>query len=264
MVGMITFSTAPTRPDRGRLSGYFGLIALLCAGLVSFLAGCDQNDLAVTLASQDFKLSFGTATGNVSTITCSTTLDPCNSPANQVMSALSGTGATASGLCDAGNQRCAVMLESTVSVSLSPTEDPAFKSATAGKSYRGASSLSFRYTIPRNSLSFDISELSFYIAAVQTPTVHDSSVIYIDKTGSIAKGQVVAEATGNVTLDARASGGNMLDEAVANPAVPFQIFISAQPMLRSGEPLPTGELWLHVIPMITLNLNQKSLFSVAG
>lgn len=239
-------------------------IALLCACLVSFLAGCEPTELAVTLASQDFKLSFGTAAGNVSTIACTTTLDPCNSPANQAMSALIGTGGTASGICDTGSQRCAVMVESTVAMTLSPTDDPAFKSATAGKSYRGASSLSFRYTVPRNSLSFDIPELTFYIASAQTPTVHDSSVIYIDKSGSIPKGQVISEATGSVTLDARASGGGSLDEALATPATPFQIFISVQPTLRAGEPLPTGELWLHVIPMITLNLSQRGLFFAAN
>src|SRR5262249_36065080 len=141
----------------------------LCAGFFVGAAagGCGLLDIPITLQTQSFMQNFGNSTGTVPPVQCTIAGDPsCNTVTTQVNTAVASSGATVPPSCDmsVNPNLCVAQLDATFSYPVTLSKDQSFTTAVAGKAVAVVKSISLKYGIPTNSLTFNIPELDLYIA----------------------------------------------------------------------------------------------------
>lgn len=229
-----------------------GVLAGLFVGAAS--GGCGLFDIPITLSTQEYKQNFGNSTGTVPSVSCTTQTDPCSQAASQVGSALAANGATVTGVCDTSAMKCTAKLDATVSYSLSLANDQSFATSVAGKVVSVVHSISLKYGVPKNTATFNIPQLDLYIAPQGTTKIDDPKAVYIDKIPMLTKGQVIADGANSITVDTASKAGAQFIYYVQNPNQTFVLLVNAKPVVRAGDAMPAGELWLRVTPVITVGL----------
>jgi hypothetical protein len=228
-----------------------GLAATLLVGAAGL--GCGLLDIPIKLKTQEYQQNFGTATGTVPTVTCTAATDPCTSAATQVQGAVA-SGTTVTGSCDTAAMKCMAQLNATVSYPVSLQNDQSFATSVAGKAVSVVHSIALQYGVAKNTLTFNLPEFDLYIAPMGVTRVDDPSAVYIDKVPSIQKGQTSADDAASITVDTSSKAGVQFVYYVQNPSKQFVLLANAKPVVKAGDPMPAGEIWLHITPVITVGL----------
>lgn len=227
-----------------------GLLAALSAGVLSCgLINPNILDTDIRLQKQVYSQDFGKASGVVPVVPCSAQTDVCQ----QVTDLL--TGAPARGVCDTAAMRCYAEASMTLPYTVNLSQDQAFQSGIAGRVVQFVRAIELGYSLPVNTLTFDVPQVEIYVGPQDAKNKTDPGVVRVGTIGPFAAGQTISDGAPMTLAIADGSPARaQLEQNVKNPKVPFVFLISATPRMDSGKPLPAGKLELHVFPKVTVGL----------
>lgn len=235
--------SAPKRIVRG----LFAASLLACV-----TGGCGLFDQTITLQPQEFKQNFGTSMGTVPNVPCTTAADPCMQVANMVSGSVMG--ATAKGVCDTASQKCTAEVTATLSYPITLSKEQNFATMVAGKAVSVVHTITLKYGVSKNTTTFPIPETSLYIAPMGVTSVADSRAVYIDKIPAIAKGTTIPDGGGSISLPEGSPARAEFVKYIQSPTTPFVLLGVAKPVVKAGDAMPAGEIWLRVIPEFVVGL----------
>ena len=233
------------------MSRWGTVIAALSAGLLSCgLINPNILDTDIRLQRQVYSQDFGKSMGTIPEVPCSAQTDLCQ----QVTDAVGG-GQQARGVCDTGAMRCYAEASMTLPYTVNLSQDQAFQSGVAGRVVQFVRAVELGYSLPVNTLTFDIPEVEVFLGPQDAKNKTDPGVVRIGTIGPFSAGQTISDSSPRKLAIADGSPArSQLEQNVKNPKVPFVFLISATPRLDSGKPVPAGKLELHVFPKITVGL----------
>ena len=227
-------------------------LATASAALIAAAAGCGIFDTTITLSPQEFKQNFGSSTGTVPSVACTTATDPCATVANQVGGSIMG--ATAKGICDTATQKCTAEVNATFSYPFTLAKEQNFTTAVAGKAVSVVQSITLKYGISKNTTTFAIPETSLYIAPMGVTSVTDPRAVFVDKLPTIAKGMTIPDGGGSISIPEGSPARSEFIKYIQSPTTPFVLLGNAKPVVKPGDAMPAGEIWLRVIPEFVVGL----------
>lgn len=227
--------------------------ALVAGSLLAAASGgCGLFDQTITLQAQEFKQNFGTSSGTVPSVSCTMATDPCAQVANMVSGSVMG--ATAKGVCDTSTQKCTAEVSATFNYPITLSKEQNFATMVAGKAVSVVHSITLKYGVSKNTTTFAIPETSLYIAPMGVTSATDSRAVYIDKIPSIAKGMTIADGGGSISLPEGSAARAEFVKYIQSPTTPFVLLGVAKPIVKAGDAMPAGEIWLRVIPEFVVGL----------
>jgi hypothetical protein len=226
------------------------VLAMLGAGLLSCgLINPNILDTDIRLQRQVYSQDFGKAAGTVPVVPCSPQMDICQ----QVTDAVQGS--QARGVCDTTLNVCYAEATMTLPYTVNLSQDQAFQSGVAGRVVQFVRAVELGYSLPTNTLTFDIPEVEIFLGPQDAKNKTDPGVVRVGTIGPFKAGQTISDGAPRTLAIADGSPARtQLEQNVKNPKVPFVFLISATPRLDGGKPLPAGKLELHVFPKITVGL----------
>lgn len=229
---------------RGAAAVWLGAVALGC-GLIN----PNIFDTDIRLQRQVYSQDFGRNSGKVPAVPCSGQADTCQ----QVSSVVQGV--PARGVCDPQSMRCQAEASVTLSYPVNLSEDPAFQSGVAGRAVQFVRAAELGYSLPINTLTFDIPEIEIYIGPQNARNKTDPGVVLIGKVGPFTRGQTISDSAPMTLAIADGSPARtQLEQNIKNPKAPFVFLIHAQPRISGGDDVPAGRMELHLFPKITVGL----------
>lgn len=226
--------------------------AAVCLGAI--VLGCgliDPNilDIDIRLQRQVYSQDFGRSTGKVPVVPCSGQADTCQ----QVSSLVQGV--PARGVCDPQSMRCQAEASVTLSYQVNLSQDQAFQSSVAGRAVQLVRAAELGYSLPVNTLTFDIPEIEIYIGPQDAKNKTDPGVVLIGKVGPFARGQTISDSSPmSLAIADGSPARSQLEQNIKNPKAPFVFLIHALPRISGGDDVPAGRMELHVFPKITVGL----------
>ncbi len=163
-------------------------------------------------------------------------------------------GATAKGICDVGTQKCTAEVSATLSYPITLAKEQNFATSVAGKVVSVVHSITLKYGVSKNTTTFAIPETSLYIAPMGVTSVTDSRAVYVDKIPAIPKGMTIPDGGGSITIPDGSPARAEFIRYIQSPTTPFVLLGVAKPVVKAGDAMPAGEIWLRVIPEFVVGL----------
>jgi hypothetical protein len=230
---------------------------LVIASLVTAAAGCTSDifDVEVDLKTETYKADFGAATGTIPIVTC----DPANpgvcSDGRVVNVNTAATGVPAevqvSPGCDATTDRCFVEASARIAYPVDVREDDAFASAVASRTVTFVRIADFVYTVPANSLTFDIPQIDIYVGPAGSAQETDPGVVAVGSTPALAAGGTLTD--GHITVDDDSPARATIEDNIMNQR-PLVFLVVLSPRLEAGAAIPAGALEVDVSPHLLIGL----------
>jgi hypothetical protein len=165
----------------------------LAALAVIASAGCgDLFDFDVDLAQQTFHLDFGQQTGTMPTIACDASAGACTAApsfsvdTSQTTGVPSQVGVTLG--CDDASHQCYAQVNARALQMVGVIQDGSFTSKVERHALSFVKVADVAYTIPTNTLTFDIPKIDVYAGPAGSTTETDPGVALLGSTGPIAAG----------------------------------------------------------------------------
>ena len=102
------------------------------------------------------------------------------------------------------------------------------------------------YTIPANTLTFDIPQIDIYAGPSGARRETDPGVAFVGSTQAIAAGTVVTDPL-HVTITKDTPARPVIEHAIENKQE-FVFIVVANPRLDAGAPIPAGAVQIDVSP----------------
>jgi hypothetical protein len=230
--------------------------ALLIAGAV----GCstDVFDVDVDLAAQSFALDFGQQSGTIPTASCDATVvqEVCGNAPAVAVDTSSTTGVPSDVEvqlgCDAGNGLCYAQANAHAAQAVDVLQDDSFSSRIERHTLSFVQLADVAYTIPVNTLTFDIPQIDIYAGPAGALRETDPGVAFVGSTQPITAGTVVT-APLHVIIDKDTPARPVIEHAVENKQE-FVFIVVANPRLAAGAPIPAGAVQIDVSPKLVVGL----------
>jgi len=236
-------------------SGMFraGALAALMAGAIT---GCDVFDFDVNLAQQSFKLDFGQQTGTMPTVACDSSAGACN-VAPSISLDTSSTSGTPSQVgvtlgCDDASRQCFAQVTARASTTVGVIQDDSLSSKIERHSLGFVKVADVAYTIPTNSLTFDIPQIDVYAGPAGSTSETDAGVALLGSTQPIVAGTPVTEAQHLIITEGNPARP-VIEHAIEHKQ-DFVFIVVASPRLDAGNPIPAGTVEVDVFPKLTVGL----------
>ena len=228
--------------------------ASMLAALLGVAAGCDAFDFSVSLTSQTFKLDFGQQSGTVPAVACDAAADVCGSTlaVNFDASSVSGvpSDVDVAVACDTSSGQCYAQANARAAQTVGVLQDDDFSSKVGRNGVAFVKKVEVGYTIPVNTLTFDIPQLDVYAGPA-------GSVRETDPGDAGRPPQPIAAGvttTSQVHME-------ISDDAPAIPVIQNAIedkhdfvFISRRRRGGAGMPVPAGTVQIDVYPSVVVGL----------
>jgi hypothetical protein len=156
------------------------------------------------------------------------------------------------GACDAATHLCYAQATVRAPYTLSVLDDPGFVSAVArsGTSFIRVADLA--YTVPANTLNFDVPAVDLYVGPPGSARETDPGVVRVGSTTAVGAGQTFGDDQHLTVADG--SPARTLIEADIQARQPFTFVLLLAPRLDSGHPIPAGAVEIDVTPQILIGL----------
>lgn len=243
--------STPPRTRRRILLGVVSACAVAAAGACG-LINADIFDIPITLSTQEYTQDFGTNTGKVPSVACTTTANTCQQVANQVGGSIQG--ATAKGICESSTMTCSAEISATLSYQLQIANEQSFATSVGGKVVSVVRSIELKYGVPTNTTTFAIPEMMLYIAPQGVKSETDPKAVYLDKIPMIAAKQTLPPDSGIIKLAAGTPAFEQFSYYVKNPTTPFNILLVAKPKVKANDDVPAGKIVIRITPALTVGL----------
>lgn len=233
------------------------LIALAPIFLAPF-AACSRDifDVDVNLASHSFNADFGAQGGSIPTIEC----DPAapgacgNPPVVAVASAGDIPAAVSVSVgCDDASRRCYAQANASVAYELSVLSDGDFITKVERKATTFVRVVDITYTLPVNTLTFDVPSIDVYVGPSGSRVVTDPGVVLIDTITSIAAGQTITDDSRHLVLSDQSPARSLIETSI-QAREPFTLIVQAAPRVQAGQPVPAGTFELVLSPKVRVGL----------
>lgn len=219
------------------------------AALALVLGGCgliDANifDTTITLSTQTYKQEFSTGNGMVPKVSCT-------AQTAMVCSAVSAQGVV--GRCDAAAGECYADASVTLPYPVDLSKDMAFQSGIGQKAVQAVRAIKLAYTIPQNTLTFNMPPIRLYVGPQGSAAVTDTGVVAIGTIDALAKGQTLTTPK-VIEVPDNSPARTLLVNAVTSPKTPIVFLLAATPSIRGGDDAPAGLIQVNVTPSLVVGL----------
>lgn len=230
-------------------AAWSGLRRAAFFSLVTAVATCNSNifDVNLALEPSTFTADFGPATGTIPAITCSPDApEICGT--GEVLSTTTPEGfpaevSIANG-CDPATSSCFAQARARFVLPIDPPQD------TSGSSFVRA--VDIGYTMPANTLNFDIPAVAVYVGPAGSLTEGDAGVVFVDTIPGFAAGTTFADQR-HLVLPAGSPALSVVQTAVQNQ-MQFVFILVATPRLEAGQPVPAGAFEIDLFPTVQVGL----------
>jgi hypothetical protein len=227
-------------------------IVLACVGACN----PDVFDVDVSLAPHAYPADFGPSRGTIPTVACDATM-PAVCGTGQTLAVTTADGAPADVSvdlgCDATTARCFAEAHARFSYELDVLQDDAFITKVERRAISVVRSIDLAYTMPTNTLTFDVPRIDVYVGPAGTKTVTDAGVALVDSISTIAAGTTFVDDRRHLTLAGGSPARTLIEQSIQAERAFVFVSVTA-PRLGAGAPLPGGAFELEVYPTLGLGL----------
>ena len=142
--------------------------------------------------------------------------------------------------CDAASQQCYALVNARAAQTVAVLQDDNFSSKVARHSLSLVKLSDVAYTIPSNTLTFDIPQADVYAGPAGSTRETDPGVALLGTTQPIKAGTPTTE-TQHMTIDDDAPARPVIEHAVENKQ-DFVFIVVASPRMNAGNPVPAGSI----------------------
>jgi hypothetical protein len=223
--------------------------ATLCVSACS----TDVFDVTVHLAQQTYQMDFGSATGTIPTVTCGAGKPSvCDTESRAAVTATTGPGnVTVDFGCDPTTARCFAEATARQTVQVDVLQDNDFVTKVERHSAWVVKSVTLAYTVPTNTLTFDVPKIDVYVGPPGTMTENDTGVAFVDSTMPLPAGTTIVDPPGQLTVAAGSAARDLIVNSVESKQT-IVFVVVATPRIEAGAPVPAGSLELDVQPSLGL------------
>jgi hypothetical protein len=220
-------------------------------------AGCTDDiwDVEVNLKTETYRADFGSATGTIPIVTCDPADPGVCSDGSVVTVNTAATGMPAdvqvSPGCDATTDRCFVQATARVAYPVDVLQDDAFTSAVASRTVTFVRVADFVYTVPANSLTFDVPQIDIYVGPAGSTQETDPGVVAVGSTRALPAGTTLTD--GHITVDDGSPARATIEDNIRNQ-LPLVFLVVLSPRLAAGSAIPAGALEVDVSPQLLIGL----------
>jgi hypothetical protein len=227
--------------------------------LLALGGGCsDVFDVDVDLQQASVAVDFGSLEGTIPAIAC----DP-SAPAACTVAAIgaqaladqSGVAPTDTHItagCDAATSQCYAVADTHAAVSVDTITGDSLGAKLARHGTSFVHAIDVRYTVPANTLTFDLPSIDVYIGPPGSSVDTDPGVAAAGTLAPIAAGAVFSQVRHLVVADGTPAHALVEDSVSAKR--PIVVILHASPRADAGARLPAGALQLVIYPRITVGL----------
>jgi hypothetical protein len=216
---------------------------------------CSTNvfDTNVKLATQTYQMDFGSATGTIPTVTCGAGAPSvCDTQQRAAVTTTPGPSqVTVQAGCDSATSRCFLEATARLTYLVDVLQDGGFVTAVERHSAWTVKSVNLAYTVPTNTLTFDIPSVDVYVGPPGTTSETDPGVAHVDSTMPIAAGTTFVDQPRQLTVAAGSDARNLIVSSVENKQT-IVFVVVAKPRVEAGAPIPAGHLELDIYPTLVL------------
>jgi hypothetical protein len=237
---------------RGKLRA--GLLAVL---LGVGAGGCDVFDFTVELSAQTFTLDFGQQSGTVPTVACSDAADVCGSEMAAVNVDTSSMAGVPSDVevalaCDQSSGQCFAQANARAAqtVAVLQSDDLGDKIARNGLSF--VQRVDVGYTIPFNTLTFEIPQIDVYAGPAGSVRETDPGVAAVGSTQPIPAGVAITDEQ-QISITDDTPARPVIEHAIEHKQ-DFVFIVVAAPRMNAGSPVPAGAVQIDVFPSVVVGL----------
>jgi len=229
-------------------------IHALATVLLTASLGCGLLDTDVDLAPQTFTLDFGQQTGTMPTIACDANAGACGGAMTFDASATAGTPTEVDVTvgCDGSSRQCYALVNARATTTVAVLQDDAFSSKVARHALSFVELSDVAYTVPVNTVTFDIPQADVYAGPAGSTRETDPGVARLGQTEPIPAGTPLTE-TQHLIIDVNSPARSVIEHAVENKQ-DFVFIVVASPRMDAGSPVPAGSLQIVVSPKLKVGL----------
>jgi len=218
--------------------------------------GSDLLDVDVDLQRQSTTADFGGAQGTIPVVACDPAQpDPCGG--NQVAAAQppAGSGITSVQIaCDTATLRCFAQAQATVTYPVDVLQDNDFVTKIERRAVVIVRAIDVAYTVPANSLTFDVPEIQISVGPAGSSASSDPGVVPVGTTAPISAAETFGDPAARHLIIADGSAArSFIEQSIMNKRT--LLFIATfSPRLEAGAAIPDGSLQLDLAPRLTLGV----------
>ena len=227
------------------------IVALLLAGASP---GCGLFDFDVDLAQQTFTLDFGQQTGTMPAVACDASAGACTGAASFDATATAGIPSTVDVTlgCDDASRQCYAQVNARATQTVAVLQDDNFSSKVARHALSFVKLADVAYTIPSNTLTFDIPQADVYAGPAGSTRETDPGVALLGTTQPIKANTPTTEAQ-HMIINDDSPARPVIEHAVENKQ-DFVFIVVASPRMNAGNPVPAGSIHIVVSPKLKVGL----------
>ncbi len=221
------------------------------------VGSCGLFDFTVNLAPQTFKLDFGQQAGTMPTVACDASAGACNGAASFNFDTTATTPGTPSQVgvtlgCDDASRQCFAQVTARAQTTVGVIQDNSFTSKVERHAVSFVKVADIAYTIPTNSLTFDIPHIDIYAGPAGSTLETDPGVALLGSTQPITAGMTTTEPLHLIVTD-DSPARPVIEHAVEHKQ-DFVFIVVASPRMNAGSPVPAGAIEIDVAPSLTVGL----------
>lgn len=234
--------------------------AVALATAAGAAAGCaaDVFDVDVALTAKTFVVDFGSQSGTIPTVMCSDAVaqDVCGTSPTVGVDTSSATGVPSDVQvtigCDTSTNQCFAQGSAHLSQPVDVLQDDAFVTRVERHALSFVQLVDVAYTIPANTLTFEIPQIDIYAGPAGSTRETDPGVAIVGSTQPVPAGAVVTDAQ-HVTINDATPARPVIEHAIENQQQ-FVFIVVTNPRLEAGAPIPAGSAQIDVAAKLTVGL----------
>lgn len=225
----------------------------MAAVLGALACSTDVFDVSVPLATHSYQMDFGSATGTIPTVTCAAgTPSVCDAQQRDTVVATPGpTNVSVSIGCDASTQRCFAEATARLTYTLDVLQDDDFVTSVERHSAWVVHSVDLAYTVPTNTLTFEVPKIDVYVGPPGSTTETDAGVVFVDSTIPLPAGMTFVDEPRHLNVAEGSAARDFIVSSVEGKQ-PIVFVVVLTPRIEAGAAVPAGAVELDVAPTLGL------------
>jgi len=228
---------------------------------LALAAGCsaDVFDVDIDLTARSFVADFGSQSGTIPTVTCSddVTQAVCGaSPTTGPVDTSAATGVPSDVQvtlgCDTSTDQCFAQASAHLSQPVNVLQDDKFVTRVERRALSFVRLLDVAYTIPTNTLTFEIPQIDIYAGPSGSTRETDPGVAAVGSTQPVPAGATFTDAQ-HITISDETPARPLIEHSIENKQE-FVFIVVTNPRLESGAAIPAGTVQIDVAPKLTVGL----------
>jgi hypothetical protein len=228
--------------------------ATLAAIVAIAAASCNSLfDIDIELQTVTLTADFGSSSGTVPAVSCTPAAAAACGLGQQLGATVQSADVTVEPACDPATSMCYAQGNVQLVQVVSVLQDDSFAARVARGSTTLVRTVDIGYTMPANTLTFDIPDVSVYVGPGGATSVADEGVVLIDTIPGVPAGTTFTDRR-HLTIADGSDASNLLKQNVQDQTS-FTFILVTTPRVDAGDPLPAGALEIDLFPVVNLGLD---------